>query len=82
MRTFDSRHYKVLGFNKVTVGGREVECWLLQTVDSKHRSDYVSQTIMVQEAKFVDRGYVYYLHRTGHVENKARQACVLPAREA
>lgn len=77
MRTFDSRHYEVLGFQTVSVSGRPTQGWLLRTL-ANGRPDFTPQIVFVQEAKFVDAGTVYFLNGAGSVEDRKRQQVSLP----
>lgn len=79
MRTFDSRHYEVLGFQTVSIGGRESQGWLLRTI-ADSRSNFTPQVIFVPEGKFVDHGLVYFMHADGRVEDRTRREVRLPER--
>lgn len=81
MRTFDSRHYEVLGFQTVSIGGRDTQGWLLRTI-ADGRPKFTPQVILVPEGKFVDHGRVYFMHSDGRVEDRTRSEVQLPERIA
>lgn len=76
MRTFDSRHYLIVGWGRVSEPTREVVCWVLRSLPLTPSDQEV--TYLVREAKFVDSGIVYFLKSDGSVENKLREKIELP----
>lgn len=76
MRTFDSRHYIVVGWGRVSEPTRELVCWVLRSRSLTLLED--ETTYLVTEAKFVDSGLVYFLKKDGSVENKQRKKIKLP----
>lgn len=67
MRTFDARHYHIVGF--VESDGAHV--WKIRANDGI--------IIYATEAKYVDAGRVFFLKDDGSVENKLREVVDLPS---
>jgi len=70
MRTYDSRHYVIVGFQEVQLGDRSVKRWLL----SRRSSPPGSVEILEDSCKYVDNGAVYYCLADGSVEMHHQKA--------
>lgn len=79
MRTFDSRHYDVVGYGPVSIQDHTTEYWILRNKPNPRFTNDDESQILVGEAKFVDAGIVYFLKSDGRVEDRSRSTVALPA---
>lgn len=73
MRSFDSKQYELLGFGPVSIQGTVSNMWILRTRPNPKIINFIQSTIVVEEAKYVDAGIIYFLKSSGHVENNSRE---------
>lgn len=73
MRSFDSKHYELIGFGPVSIQDTRVNMWILKTRPVPTISNFTESTVVVEEAKYVDNGNVYFLKSSGRIENNSRQ---------
>jgi hypothetical protein len=73
MRSFDSKHYELIGFGPVSIQDTNVNMWILKTRPVPTISNFTESTVVVEEAKYVDNGNVYFLKSSGRIENNSRQ---------
>lgn len=73
MRSFDSKHYELIGFGPVSIQDTSVNMWILKTRPVPTISNFTESTVVVEEAKYVDNGNVYFLKSSGRIENNSRQ---------
>lgn len=78
MRSFDSRHYEVVGYGPVSIQDQMTECWILRNRPNPRFTTTTNSQILIDEAKFVDGGKVYFLKKDGRVEDRSRSTIVLP----
>lgn len=67
MRTFDSRHYRLLGFQTETIASG----WLFEDIRSTCNGTCY---ILVESAKYYRDGRVFFLKEDGSIEDRAREA--------
>lgn len=73
MRSFDSKQYELVGFGPVSIQGNIANMWILRTRPNPTIQNFTETTIVVEEAKYVDNGIVYFLKSSGCIENNSRE---------
>lgn len=73
MRSFDSKHYELIGFGPVSIQDTTVNMWILKTRPNPKINNFTESTVVVEEAKYVDNGIVYFLKSSGRIENNSRE---------
>lgn len=71
MRTFDSRHYELLGYQSVSLEGQACNVWVFRS-RVRYPKDQSASLILVDEAKYVENGTVRFLKPGGRCEDKRR----------
>jgi len=73
MRSFDSKHYELIGFGPVSIRDTVANMWILRTRPVPTISNFTESIVVVEEAKYVDNGNVYFLKSSGRIENNSRE---------
>lgn len=67
MRTFDSRHYSIVGYGEISTPEGVSYQWILETKNVNNDQNFQPMRILVECAKYVDHGRLSYLGEDGHV---------------
>jgi hypothetical protein len=71
MRTFVSSKYTLVGWVPITVDGQTRNAWLLRTVPTKVKDDYIESEIIVPCAKYLrPDGSLQFLEADGSTRIK------------